>query len=77
VVRTFDSDDVARGAAVLSFTERVDCPACDTIFDATFQDDSLTVEDISEAPTATHVCPACRHTFTTAMTGWMWFGEAG
>lgn len=75
--RDFDSDAVARGEAVLRFTENVDCPRCDTIFESVFHDDSDTVEDITDPPTGTHTCPACGHRWTCEMTGWTFYTEAG
>lgn len=76
--RAFDSDDVARGLQVgLRFTENVDCPQCDTVFEGEFHDDSMTVHDITDPPTGEHTCPACQHRFPTEMTGWTYFGEAG
>lgn len=75
--RAFDSDDIARHGGPLHFTENVDCPACSITFEGDFYDDSLTVEDIVDAPTGNHTCPACGLRFTTALTGWTFFTEAG
>jgi protein-disulfide isomerase len=74
--RQFDSD----GRTVsLVFTENVECPACSQIFDGLFFDhtQSLSVQDMVEAPTGDHECPFCEYAFTTTLSGWMFYGEAG
>lgn len=79
MARLFDSDDIARAATPqpLYFTEFVDCPRCDTVVDGIFTDDSITVEDIVDPPTGSHACPTCGHAWTSDMTGWTLFTEAG
>lgn len=77
MVRGFDSDEVSRGTHQLRFTEWVDCPVCDTVFDAVFVEDSISVEDIVDPPCGPQVCPCCGHTWVCQMTGWMFYGEAG
>ncbi len=77
MARAFDSDDVARHGGPLIFTENVDCPQCDTLFVAEFHDHSMSVEDIAEAPTGEHTCPACGHTWISEVTGWTFYSEAG
>ena len=74
--RVFDSDGEHRD---LRFTENVECPGCGEVFEGEFLDHtkSLTVQDMVDAPTGTHECPVCRKSFGTAMTGWMFYGEAG
>ncbi len=59
------------------FTERVDCPACDTMFEGQFHDDSDTVQDIAEAPQGCHACPVCGYQWVSTLTGWTFFSEAG
>jgi len=75
--RAFDSDDVARDETTLQFVEIIDCPLCGTAFETVFTDDSLTVEDIVEPPTADHTCPSCGHLWNAPMTGWTFYSEAG
>ncbi len=75
--RQFDSDAVARGQQMLRFTENVDCPQCELVFEGVFHDDSDTVEDIVDPPVGEHTCPGCGHHFATALTGWTFFSEAG
>lgn len=74
--RSFDSDD---RWPVLSFTENVTCPICGEIFEGLFFDRtmSLSVQDMIEAPQGDHECPWCESTFSTDMSGWMFYGEAG
>ncbi len=59
--------------------ENVDCDLCGTTFDGVFSDQSgsLSVEDLTEPPIGTHTCPACQRVFTTELTGWMFYSEAG
>ena len=74
--RAFESDDLP---ATLSFTENVTCEACEEIFEGLFVDytASQSVEDLTEPPEGHHRCPACGNEWTSAMTGWMFFTEAG
>lgn len=74
--RQFDSDDPS---AELMFSENVSCPECEEIFEGLFYDRSrsLSVQDMVEAPVGDHQCPWCEHEFSSAMTGWMFYGEAG
>lgn len=78
--RNFDSGSIGQGSdAPLVFTELVDCPVrgCGEEFDAVWRDDSLAVEDMTEAPRGLQVCPACGHEFEATFSGWAMFGEAG
>ncbi len=77
MVRAFDSDEVSRSGQPLRFTELVDCPTCETTIEGVFVDASISVEDIVDAPTGRHHCPRCGHEWVSAMTGWLFFGEAG
>ena len=74
--RGFDSDS---RAPQWVFHENVECPACREIFDSSFFDytQSLSVQDMVEAPVGEHECPFCEHVFRSAMSGWMFYGEAG
>ncbi len=74
--RAFDSDEPP---AQLSFTENVTCKHCNEVFEGTFYDytQSQSVEDMTEAPAGWHQCPACRFSWVSEMTGWMFYTEAG
>ncbi len=74
--RSFDSDD---RDPVLRFTENVECPVCEEIFEGDFVDltKSLSVSDMTEPPQGVHECPACGCEFGSVMTGWMFYSEAG
>jgi uncharacterized protein (UPF0212 family) len=74
--RAFDSD---ADPQVLRFTENVECPGCGEVFEGEFCDHtaSLTVQDMVDAPTGEHECPVCGLCFASAMTGWLFYGEAG
>lgn len=76
MTRLFDSDCPP---AVLTFAENVECPDCGEIFEGFFIDhtQSLTVEDLTEAPEGRHLCPECDAIFFSTLTGWMFFSEAG
>lgn len=78
--RAFDSDEVARWPdVVLRFSENVDCPVCETVFEGQFYDltTSMTVEDMTDPPVGQHHCPACGHRWGSELTGWSFFSEAG
>lgn len=74
--RAFDSDD---HDPVLRFTENVNCPVCEEPFEGDFEDRSrsLSVQDMADPPVGEHQCPNCGVTFTSQMTGWSFFNEAG
>jgi hypothetical protein len=76
MARLFDSDSAPRW---LTFSENVTCPRCEEIFDGLFVDhtESHSVEDLTDPPVGEHVCPECGLAFSTEMTGWMFFTEAG
>lgn len=76
VPRDFDSDSPTDGHA---FVENVDCECCGITFEAFFHDvgGSLSFQDMSEPPVGTHSCPGCKHVFTTELTGWTFYNEAG
>lgn len=74
--RSFDSDS---DPELLDFTENVECPHCSEISEGRFLDHtrSLSVQDMVEAPLGEHECPECGHQWSSAMTGWMFYSEAG
>lgn len=74
--RTFDSDQSPEN---LIFVENVECLFCGEVFEGNFFDytKSLSVQDMTEAPLGDHECPSCGRHFTTTMSGWMFYSEAG
>lgn len=74
--RDFDSDDVA---AVLVFTENVECSGCGDVFRGEFFDHtgSLSVQDMCEPARGDHECPSCGLVWSSDFSGWSMFGEAG
>lgn len=74
--RFFDSDDPH---ARLEFTENVECPSCGELFEGLFYDytESLSVQDMTEAPRGEHQCPACGFFFISEFSGWTFYTEAG
>lgn len=74
--RSFDSDNTE---SVLAFTENVECPRCEELFEGSFVDysQSLSVQDMTEPPEGVHECPGCQLHFRSEMTGWMFYSEAG
>lgn len=74
--RAFDSD---RDPEALVFTENVDCPVCGEVFEGQFEDRtrSLSVEDMVDTPIGDHQCPECGQEFSSLLSGWMFYSEAG
>lgn len=74
--RAFDSDETD---PVLQFTENVTCPVCGEVFEGQFYDESssLSVQDMTDPASGSHVCPECDHEFSSEATGWSFFSEAG
>lgn len=74
--RGFDSDDPA---AVLLFSENVECPSCAEIFEGLFYDPhaSLSVQDMTDPPLGRHECPSCATVWISRATGWSFYSEAG
>lgn len=63
---------------VLVFTEILTCPACAAEFEGEFVAEAATdVEDIDTPPQGVHECPFCQWTWTSSMTGWTVYSEAG
>ena len=79
MARDFDSDDIERAEDIqeLRFAENVECPECGTLFEGEWYEPAMSVHDIVEAPEARHRCPLCALEFTTALTGWTMYTEAG
>ena len=73
--RGFDSGEPAGG--LLLFFENVECPACETVFEGEFYDDSMSVQDITEPPVGSHKCPECDTEWISQATGWTLHSEAG
>lgn len=75
--RNFDSDSPT--SPVCSFVEIVDCDSCGTTFEGFFTDQSgsLSFEDMTDPPAGTHTCPGCQRVFSTELTGWTFYSEAG
>jgi rubredoxin len=74
--RSFDSD---RPTGRLEFTENVECPVCGDLFEGFFYDytESLSLQDMTEAPRGEHECPVCQFAFISEFSGWTFFTEAG
>lgn len=62
---------------MLEFTETAECPDCETEFEATFYDDSDTIEDVTETPEGDFTCPGCGLIHHQVYSGWMFHSEAG
>lgn len=62
---------------MLEFTARVECPECETEFEAVWLDDSITAEDMTEPPEGDFTCPGCGHIHHQVYPGWMFRSEAG
>ncbi len=75
--RDFDSD--TRISQRPEFIENVDCDSCGTTFEGFFADQSgsMSFEDMTDPPAGTHTCPGCQRVFTTELTGWTFYSEAG
>lgn len=72
-----DSDDLRRGEGeLLRFSANVDCPECGSTFEQIWTDDSMTVEDMVDAPVATAHCEECGHEWEAEYEGWMIRSEA-
>lgn len=74
--RSFDSDSEP---TALRFTENVTCPVCGERFEGEFVDytQSLSVQDMADAPWGDHQCPECGQEFGCSLSGWMFYSEAG
>lgn len=74
--RAFDSDEAPSTPV---FGELVDCPFCGERFEGEFADReaSLSVQDMAVVPIGDHQCPFCDRRFSSPMTGWVMYGEAG
>jgi hypothetical protein len=77
-----DSDEQGRSGGPLVLSALVDCEedegGCGATFGWTWKDDSLSLEDMAEAPVADVTCPECGAVQTNvAWPGWMFRSEAG
>lgn len=73
-----DSDEQRRAGSKLILTAIVDCEGCEVPFQATWYDDSMSLEDMAEAPEADITCPECGHVHPAmAWPGWTFRSEAG
>ena len=76
-----DSDEQARSGGPLVLTALVDCDGpdgCNETFDWTWEDDSISIEDMAEPPVADVTCPECGAVQTNvAWPGWCFRSEAG
>lgn len=66
----------------LRLPARVDCEndpsLCGQTFEAVWEDDSMTIEDMAEAPVADIKCPNCGHVHKDfEWPGWTFRSEAG
>lgn len=62
----------------LQLRARVDCPKCLITFEVTWHDDSMSLEDMAEAPVADVTCPGCKHVMVDEpWPGWTFRSEAG
>lgn len=77
VPRAFDSAEQPRSGTPLCLIENVECAHCSVVFEGVFRGDADTVEDLTDPPVGSHVCPRCGHQFTSEMSGWMFYSEAG
>jgi hypothetical protein len=73
-----DSDEQRRGGAQLVLHSLVDCEGCEITFQATWTDDSMTIEDMAEAPVRDVTCPECGYVHKAMpWPGWTFRSEAG
>jgi hypothetical protein len=55
----------------------LDCPSCEATFEGIWEDDSLSLQDMAEAPVADQTC-VCGHVMKDEeFPGWMFRSEAG
>lgn len=63
---------------VLEFSQFIDCEDCDEPFEGYWSDDSITEEDMTDAPVADQRCPGCGHVNRDVeYPGWMHKSDAG
>jgi catabolite regulation protein CreA len=76
-----DSDEQGRSGGPLVLSVLVDCDGpdgCGETFNWTWEDDSISLEDMAEPPVADVTCPECGAVLTNvAYPGWMFRSEAG
>lgn len=64
---------------MLILTALVDCanPECGAVYEGTWTDDSMSVQDMAEPPEAEQTCPTCEHKQVETFPGWCFRSEAG
>jgi hypothetical protein len=62
---------------MLVLTAYLDCPECEAVFEGVWKDDSLSVQDMAEAPVADQTCPNGHVMAAEEYSGWMFRSEAG
>lgn len=72
-----DSDEQRRKGTMLVLNGNVDCPACGCVYDGTWTDSSLSLEDMAEPPVAVQACPQCGTQTVETWPGWVFRSEAG
>jgi hypothetical protein len=76
-----DSDDQARDGKVMFLTAVVDCDGpdgCGGMFEAIWEEESMTLEDMAEPPVADQTCTECGKVHKDlAWPGWCFRSEAG
>ena len=75
--RQFDAEEQERTGGILQFSANVDCENCQATYEGTWTDDSISVEDMVDAPVQVQTCPGCGHQQEEEYPGWMFRSEAG
>lgn len=55
----------------------VECDSCGEIYEGTWTDDSLSVQDMAEPPEQPQACMSCGHEQLEVYPGWCFNSEAG
>lgn len=75
--RQFDAEEQERTGEVLRFSANVDCLRCAVVYEGTWTDSSISVEDMVDAPVQEQTCPQCGYVQEEEYPGWMFRSEAG
>ena len=64
---------------MLTLHALVDCQnlECGEVYEGTWTDDSMSVQDMAEPPVAVQQCPVCGHQQEETYPAWCWTSEAG